>query len=593
MKRNAIIRILGIAIILSLLLMVVPVLPAYAADSMSISPTSGMVGGNITVYCSFTPLAQERYANVFLSPNNITPITGLLTSMTTYKRVGGAEIPVTGETSAGNFTITFPIPVSLLDGSITQNVTSGTYYVYTSVDTSGLAGTNIRTAATLTVTAPTLDPLSPDSGPAGTSVLVTGANFPASTALVFKFDTTTITPTSGHTSTLSTGLFLSYITIPSTATVGTHTVNVTAGTVTTSRNFVVTASATIALSVAQGAAGSTVTVTGTGFPASTALVFKFDINTTNTALIPTGDSTTSASGTFYSIITIPLTATIGTHTITATAAAGTDSENFIVTSTPTTTPPTTTPPTTTPPTTTPPTTTPPTTTPPTPTATVPISFSQSGDTVGSSISVGGGGFTPNSTVTVRFDDKIVATATADASGFFVAPPFAVPSSQHGVHTIVATDGTHIGSKIYTLESTAPGTPLPLSPAMGEAISSPASFDWSDVDDASKPVTYNLQIATTNTFNADSILINTTNITGSQYTLTEAEQLKLASEITYYWRECAVDAAFNASSWTGAGEFTMIKPFEFIGWPLYLTIGLGGLVLFLLGLWVGRRTAFYY
>ena len=585
MKKIKFFRIIGIALILSLLLTIVPALPVFA-DSMSLSASSGRIGDSVTVYCSFTPLEQLRFGNVFFSLNNI-DVLGSTTLMTTYKRVGGADIPMISESSAGNFTATFAVPVSLLDGSIAQNVTSGTYYIYTTVDLSGAPGTTIRTKSTFTVTAPTLDPPQPALGPAGQDVAISGSNFPAGATLYFKFDTTNLTITQGHTAVLTNGLFLSHISIPASATVGTHTIYVTAGTgvsaVTASTNFIVTASATITLSLASGAAGSTVIVTGSAFPASTALVFKFDINTTNTALTPTGDSATSASGTFYSIITIPLTATVGTHTITATATAGTDSENFIVTSTPTTTPPTTTPPTT----------TPPTTTPPTPTATVPISFSQSGDTVGSSISVGGGGFTPNSTVTVRFDDKIVATATADASGFFVAPPFAVPSSQHGVHTIVATDGTHIGSKIYTLESTAPGTPLPLSPAMGEAISSPASFDWSDVDDASKPVAYNLQIATTNTFNADSILINTTNITGSQYTLTEAEQLKLASEITYYWRECAVDAAFNASSWTGAGEFTMIKPFEFIGWPLYLTIGLGGLVLFLLGLWVGRRTAFYY
>jgi hypothetical protein len=55
----------------------------------------------------------------------------------------------------------------------------------------------------------------------------------------------------------------------------------------------------------------------------------------------------------------------------------------------------------------------------------------------------------------------------------------------------------------------------------------------------------------------------------------------------------VDAALNESTWTGANEFSLAKPFEFTGWPLYLTIGVGALVLFLLGLWVGRRSAFYY
>jgi hypothetical protein len=77
-------------------------------------------------------------------------------------------------------------------------------------------------------------------------------------------------------------------------------------------------------------------------------------------------------------------------------------------------------------------------------------------------------------------------------------------------------------------------------------------------------------------------------------MTDAEAPLLSSKVTsYYWRDRAVDAASNASAWTGAGQFSVTKPFTFVGWPLYLTIGIGAVVVFLIGLWVGRRSAFSY
>ncbi|OGN97090.1 MAG: hypothetical protein A2Y89_05900, partial [Chloroflexi bacterium RBG_13_51_18] len=581
MKRMNVLRIIGIALILSLLSAVLPVLPAFAAESIIVTPTQAQVGASVSFSGSGYPASADEWAiDIYISDQTATVNTTYINiQVTRYKKLVLASLLSATGTFSGSFTVPATLNEGLLGTSSPLTLAAGsTYYIY-ACGRYQYGGQNLQIHAitNLTISAnATLDPLSPASGPAGTSVLVTGSGFPGSTALVFKFDTTVITPTSGHTSTLSNGLFLSYITIPSTATVGSHTINVTAGSATVSRTFTVTASAAITLSVASGAAGSTVTVTGTGYPASTALVFKFD----TTTITPTsGDTSTSVSGTFYTIITVPSTATVGTHAISATASTSTDSESFVVTSTPTTTPPPTT--TTPPPTTTTP---PPTTTiPPTPTETVPISFIPSGDTIGSTISIGGSGFTPDSTITITYDDIEVATAVADSTGFFVAPPFQVPPSQHGEHTITATDGIHIGAKTYTVESTPPSVPQPLLPAMGEAVSQPASFDWDDVTDASAPVTYNLQIATSDTFDADSIIIDKTGLTASEYMLTEADQLKLSSEVTYYWREQAVDAALNASAWTGAGEFTIVKPFEFTGWPLYLTIGLGGLVLFLLGL----------
>jgi hypothetical protein len=647
MNYKKLLKISGIAIIIALLFTVIPALPIMATDSMSISPTQAKIGETITVYGAFTPSPTERWASVYLSPNNLAPLESI-SSMTTYEYIGGADIPITGQPNAGNFTLSFTIPSSLVDGSVDQYVTAGTYYVYIVVNP---PATVIGTKASLTIVVPTLDTPSPASGPAGTSVLLTGSNFPASTALVFKFDTTVITPTSGHTSTLSTGLFLSYITIPSTATAGVHTISVTAGTNTANVSFTVTASASLsALQPSTGPPGTLVAVSGSNFPPSTAIILKFDTatltptgststgtggsfasiitipstatvgahtisvtvgvisrNTTFTVtgtsptintitptsgppnttvsisgshfaasttltfqfdtatLTPTGSTSTDSSGNFTSSITVPSSASVGTHTITVTAGSTTDTATFTVTEAATTTPPTT---------------------------NIPLSLNQSGDTIGSLVGIGGSGFLPDSPIVITYDGEQIAQTESNETGFFVVT-FEVPPSQYGAHTIIATDGVNTGNTTYTVESISPDVPQPLLPAMGEAISLSAKFDWDDATDNSSPVTYNMQIATSDTFAADTIVINKIGLTQSEYILTEAEQLLLSSEGTYYWREQAVDAAFNESTWTGAGEFTIIQPFDFVGWPLYLTISLGGVVLFLLGLWVGRRTAFYY
>ena len=56
---------------------------------------------------------------------------------------------------------------------------------------------------------------------------------------------------------------------------------------------------------------------------------------------------------------------------------------------------------------------------------------------------------------------------------------------------------------------------------------------------------------------------------------------------------AINAASNEGMWVGAGEFSVAAPFAIPDWALYTLMGLGGLFLFGLGYWLGRRTAFYY
>jgi hypothetical protein len=196
-------------------------------------------------------------------------------------------------------------------------------------------------------------------------------------------------------------------------------------------------------------------------------------------------------------------------------------------------------------------------------------------------------------VTIKWDDKdIASTKVASDSTFQII--FKVPPSLHGDRKITVTDGVNTVIKTFTVESTPPKAPAPLSPASGAKVKSPMVFGWGPVTDDSLPVTYRLQVATDVSFGASTIVLDKTALESTSYTLSQAEELKLAVQSTpYYWRVKAIDAASNESDWSGAGGFLVSGPFVFPKWALYLIIVGGAVVIFLIGLWVGRRTAFYY
>ena len=208
--------------------------------------------------------------------------------------------------------------------------------------------------------------------------------------------------------------------------------------------------------------------------------------------------------------------------------------------------------------------------------------------------VGGSGFTPDANISVKYDDKEIATGKAGANGTFMSSIFNVPPGKHGEHSITASDGTHTSKITFTVESVPPRVPQPEKPEMGVKVKAPVTFAWASVTDNSSPVSYNLQVASASDFSASSIVLDKPALSKSEYILTEAEELKLAGqESSFFWRVKAVDAALNESDWTGAGQFSVAKPFKFTGWPLYLAIGVGVVLIFLFGFWMGRRTAFYY
>jgi len=220
-----------------------------------------------------------------------------------------------------------------------------------------------------------------------------------------------------------------------------------------------------------------------------------------------------------------------------------------------------------------------------------ITLSRTTGNVGSEATVSGSGFTPNTTVTVTYASEpvVVATTTADDTGKFSAT-FTVPKSKHGEHTITASDSTGITSTTtFTVESTPPEAPLPLLPKDGTKAKSQALFDWGDVTDPSG-VTYTLEVSTSENFT--DIVLERTELSESEYTLTEKEKLETtSSEAPYYWRVRAVDGAENASDWTTARAFYVGSAF-FEGWKLYALIGLAVVVVILIIALLRRRPAGY-
>ena len=144
-----------------------------------------------------------------------------------------------------------------------------------------------------------------------------------------------------------------------------------------------------------------------------------------------------------------------------------------------------------------------------------------------------------------------------------------------------------------MESEAPPAPKLLTPEPYAKTKKDTIFDWEDVNDGSLPITYSFQIATSDEFDKNSIVLEKTELAKSQYTLKTAEELEPAKEeAPYYWRVMAIDGASNEGNWSTPQTFTTGFAFAMTGWVLYLVISLGALLLFIFGMWVGRRTAYY-
>jgi len=513
-------------------------------ESISVIPTSA----EIDEYVEIEGTHFEAHSTVYFYFSKESASVGdrIDSDVQNYERVESADA-----NSSGNVSGYFYVPDTLTDGDEDEDVVSGTYYVYATYENDD----DIVARDTITITASSIS-ISPTKGGVGTKVKVTGSGFEDRESITIKFGSSTVSISEGNEETSSSGGFTSYFLVPE-STAGDHTVTAKVHNDEAEADFEVEPAITI--DPAEGAANERITVTGTGFASQKNVTITIGGE-------EVGGDETDSSGSFEAQVNVP---DLGAGTFDVKAEDESDnsaSATFKVI---------------------------------TEVSVSPTTSVNSPGHVGQDLTISGSGFKPSSEIEIVYESTpvVVANPISGADGSFSAT-FEVPTSVHGEHTITATDGTSTASVAFYMESTPPDTPPPLLPYMDGKASSKAHFEWeavnTDIDgvvEQSLPITYQLQIATDPEF--ANILVDKKDIEITEYTLTEDEALESTSDEIpyYYWRLRAVDAASNASQWTGTGQFKVGFTFSFpslSGWLLYLLIGIGALVLFFVGFWIGRR-----
>ena len=134
MKYAKTLRILGIAVILSLLIIAIPAVPVLAYDyDIEIDPEEGGIGDIITIIGDdFAPSSDvtERWARIFLSDEEADVGDFIDDHIDNYKIVENEQIGYFDDPDEGEFETTFDVPAVLDDGDDDVDVTSGNYYIY-------------------------------------------------------------------------------------------------------------------------------------------------------------------------------------------------------------------------------------------------------------------------------------------------------------------------------------------------------------------------------------------------------------------------------------------------------------------------------
>ena len=593
-------KIMAAAVILALLMLAIPIVPTIGATGTIIitNPATktgppgtavtltctGFTGGQTyTVYFGATVVtsgstvtgAFTAYFDVPSSPRGVYNVTVITTApddsnTVTYTvtpdvtaNVSTANVGDTVTVSGTGFAASTSVTIyfdGVSEGTDTTN-TTGNFTGFTFTVPATVEGTYIIEAEETYATSYydtvnlEIDPkitINPTSGVVDDIVAVTGSGFDGTSTVTISFNgvsqTTAVTDANG---TLPSTTF----TVPE-ASRGNYTVKGqdTGGNYATAT---FTVSTSITINPASGPSGITVTVTGSGFAANQTITIKYN-NVPVTTDPPT--VTTNSAGYFTAEFDVPV-GEAGTYVVQASdTSTNTAIANFESTTSATISQTT--------------------------TATAP-------GYVGMSLTITGVGFTPDATITVTYatDPVTLNTVTAGPTGNFTAT-FTIPPSVGGAHTITVSDGTITRTFDFYMEENAPPTPTLASPAEGEKADSEAIFDWSTVQDvspASNPVTYDLQVATSDSFSVATLIINETELEESTYTILPEDELESTGEDEpYYWRVRAVDAASNASAWSEVETFTVGWSFEFTGWVVWVTMVVVAAVFFFLGLWIGRR-----
>lgn len=282
MKCASIFRIFGMVVILSMLLATAPMALAQLERYISLTPAAGRIGDTITIVgegFNKSTSNTDKHAGVIFSSQQATTSDDIDGQVTAYKMVKeGVWLDENGA-----FETTFTVPAELDDGDDTEDVITGTYYVYVSHYVGTILATRIRAIAEFTVTVGEIT-IDPTAGPVATPVEISGANFTGNKSISIEYDSSDVSIESGDDETTSDGEFTSRVLIPQ-STAGVHTITVSIFGNEVETEFTVEPEAI--LSITSGEVNTIVAVNGAGFGRRKNVVIYLNNAVLSTALTNT------------------------------------------------------------------------------------------------------------------------------------------------------------------------------------------------------------------------------------------------------------------------------------------------------------------
>ncbi len=370
--------------------------------SYTIPPASA---GGHTFYANSTTISLKATAVYSVVPTlTAGPNHGPEGTSVTFAGTGfGPGVPAQVTWTAGTACTTLS---TFADGSFSCSYvipagTAGGVYTFTGSDTQANHAT---TPFTVTYLRP-----SPSTATVGTSVTVSGGGFAPTTAITVV--TVGLGSCAGTGTTRSDGTYTCTLTVPP-ATAGVHLISASDA-VGESATAPLTVQPKVAVSPSYGpATGQTETFAGAGFAGGAAVYVNWTYGVACTA-------TTSAVGSFNCTFALAPSTPGGTYIFTAEDTQGNAATTTYVVTFVTTTP--------------------------------------TSVSVGSSVRVSAGGFTPSASYSVTFDSTSKCSGKSSTTGTF-ACTFSVPATVAGPHTISASTGSLVASTTLTVLPAVKATP---------------------------------------------------------------------------------------------------------------------------------------
>ncbi|MGD9115624.1 MAG: IPT/TIG domain-containing protein [Dehalococcoidia bacterium] len=545
MKRKRLFGILSIAVVLALLMTVIPAIPVSAAPVVIVDVEKASIGDKVTVSgTGFTPSTPPDHlynVDIYFSVDELE----VGEDISYYDHFFTIVNQYVYTDDTGSFSKLIEIPEMLTDGDDAIPVQGGTYYFYVTYG----GHEEIKAYEEFTVLG--ISDISPAVGTVGTEVELSGVGFDGRDAITILFDGIGLDITGGDRGFKNNGSFSSQVVVPP-GIAGEHTITVEdEGDHSGQVEFTIEPG--IILSPTMASSNQEVIITGHGFGADVDIFVYFD----GAPIYIIGDSDTDDQGSFVTNFSVPemepgeYLVEVEDDSFNVAQATLEVGAGLII---------------------------------------EPVTSVSAPGSVGDTVNISGSGFVSDTEVEIKYDGTVVATVTTGSDGD-LSKSITIPCSSSGEHTISVSDGTNSQEVLFYVEATAPPVPTLISPETDTEADSMTEFSWEGVTDDSMPMTYELQVATDSQFSPETVLVSKIEIAATTYTLSEAEELEsLGEDAPYYWRVRAKDAASNTSAWASGIRFTVGSTFHMPTWLTYLLIGIGAVLVFFLGLWLGRRSS---